>query len=278
MTTTRSENQHQLSKIRRLMQGFFVAGTFLIGLRHMLPGESSRGGAFDAFCPFGGVETLWAYVTTGQTLKTTNLLNFSVLLAVLGVSLIAGRAFCGWMCPVGTLQDMFAGWARRLSGEKRQIRGKRSKARFPTEFPPRVDKWLRYLKYLVLAIILIASTMSVYPPLHDICPARALFSFQLTTPLLVSVLLIFIVTSMLVKRFWCKYLCPMGALLVVFNKISPLRVVIDRDRCTHCNRCEAECPVDIPGIPENIRSAECVRCLECLETCAVADAVTLRLG
>jgi hypothetical protein len=64
MTTTRSENQHQLSKIRRLMQGFFVAGAFLIGLRHMLPGESSKGGAFDAFCPFGGVETLWAYVTT----------------------------------------------------------------------------------------------------------------------------------------------------------------------------------------------------------------------
>ena len=91
------------------MQGFFVAGTFLIGLRHTLPGESSRGGAFDVFCPFGGVETFWAYVTTGQTLKTTNLLNFSVLFAVLGVSLIAGRAICGWMCPIGTLQDMFAG-------------------------------------------------------------------------------------------------------------------------------------------------------------------------
>ncbi len=222
------------------MQGFFVAGTFLIGLRHILPSESSKGGAFDAFCPFGGVETLWVYITTGQTLKTTNLLNFSVLFAVLGVSLIAGRAFCKWMCPVGTLQDMFAGWARRLSGEKRYFRGKMSIARFPTQFPPQADKWLRYLKYLVLAVILIASTMSVYPPLREIYPARAIFSFQLTTPLLASVLLTFIVTSMLVKRFWCIYLCPMGASLVVFNKISPLRVVIDRDRCTHCRRCEAD--------------------------------------
>ena len=260
------------------MQWFFVAGTFLIGLHHMLPGESSRGGAFDAFCPFGGVETFWAYVTTGQTLKTTNLLNFSVLLAVLGVSLIAGRAFCGWMCPIGTLQDMFAGWTRRLSGGKKHIRGKSSAARFPTQFPPQSDRWLRYLKYLVLAVILIASTMSVYPPLYDICPARALFSFHLTTPLLASVLIIFIITSMLVKRFWCKYLCPLGAMLVLFNKISPLRVVIDRDRCTDCSRCEAECPVDIHGIPENIRSPECVRCLECLETCAIPDAVTLQLG
>lgn len=260
------------------MQVFFVAGTFLIGLRHILPGESSRGGVFDVFCPFGGGETLWAYVTTGQTLKTTNLLNFSVLLAVLGVSLIAGRAFCGWMCPVGTLQDMFAGWARRLSGEKSHPRGKRSKARLPIQFPPRADRNLRYLKNLVLTVILIASTASVYPPLHEICPVRAIFSFQLTTPLLASVLLTFVVTSMLVKRFWCKYLCPLGAMLVIFNKISPLRVVIDRDRCTNCSRCEAECPVDIPGIPENIRSPECIRCLECLETCSIRDAVTLRLG
>ena len=260
------------------MQGILLAGTFLIGLRHILPGESSRGGAFDAFCPFGGVETLWIYVTTGQTLKTTNLLNFTILLAVLGVALIAGRAFCGWMCPIGTLQDILAGWARRLSGEKSRIRGKKSKARFPTQPPPQADRWLRNLKYLVFVVILIASATSVYPPLREICPVRAIFSFQLNTPLLASVLLTFVVTSMLVKRFWCKYLCPMGALLDIFNRISPLRVVFDRDRCTHCGRCEAECPVDIPGIPENIRSTECIRCLECLETCAVRDAVTLQLG
>ncbi len=118
------------------MQGFFVAGTFLIGLRHMLPGESSRGRVFDAFCPFGGVETLWAYVTTGQTLMTTNPLNFSVLLALLGVSLIAGRAFCGgWMCPIGTLQDMFAGWARRLSGGKKTNPRQEEQSAFPHTIP-----------------------------------------------------------------------------------------------------------------------------------------------
>ena len=87
---------------------------------HCCPETLSKGGAFDAFCPFGGIETLWAYITTGQTLKTTNLLNFTVLLAVLGVSYVAGRAFVGGCVRLGTLQDMFAGWARRLSGEKKQ--------------------------------------------------------------------------------------------------------------------------------------------------------------
>ena len=276
--TETQQSSSPLTKTRQVIQAIFVIGTFLLGLRHIMPGESAKGGAFDAFCPFGGIETLWAYVTTGHTLKTTNLLNFAVLMGVLGVSLLAGRAFCGWMCPLGTLQDLFAHWARRLSGgEKRYSRGKRSKARFPILLPLKWDKWLRYTKYLILAIILVASIRSVYPPLYEICPARAIFSFQLTTPLLWSVLITFVITSMLNKRFWCKYLCPLGAVLAVFNKISPIRVV-SNSSCTSCGRCDVECPMDIITVPENLRSAECIQCLECLETCAVSDTLELRLG
>ncbi len=260
------------------MQAIFVFGAFLIGLRHIMPGESSRGGAFDSFCPFGGIETLWAYITTGHTLQTTNLINFTILIAVLGLSLVAGRAFCGWICPLGTLQDMFAGWARRLSGEKTRRRGKQSQAHFPFQVPPKLDRWLRYLKYLILAAILIASMMAVYPPLHSICPALAIFSFKWSTPLLGVVLVVFILTSMLVKRFTCKYLCPLGAALALFNKVSPIHIATNSGGCNNCGRCEAECPVDIPAIPENLRSAECIRCLECIETCARPDAIELHIG
>ena len=221
---------------------------------------------------------MWAYVTTGYTLKTTNLLNFSVLLAVVGVSLLTGRAFCGWMCPLGTVQDAFAAGARRISGEKDSPRSKNSTARFPIQMPPKVDKWLRYLKYLVLGGILITSTMMVYPPLRDICPARAIFGFHWNTPLLGVVLVLFVLSSMLVKRFTCKYLCPLGAALVIFNKISPIHIAIDQNNCNNCGHCENVCPVDIPTIPENIRSVECIRCLECLETCPIPDTVDLHLG
>lgn len=260
------------------MQGGFFLSTFLIGLRHIMPGEGSRGGGFDSFCPFGGIETLWSYLAAGSTLKTTNLLNFTIILGVAGVSLVAGRAFCGWMCPLGTMQDYLAGWADRLSGGKDRPRGKKSKARFPLQVPPRVDKWLRYLKYLVLAAVLIASASAVYPPLRDICPARAIFGFDLKEAWLVIVLLAFVLSSSLVRRFTCKYLCPLGAALAVFNKISPIHINIDQQKCTNCGRCENECPVDIPAIPNNIRSTECIRCLECLETCAIPNTVDLQLG
>lgn len=261
---------------RTVIQIIFLVGTILIGLRHIMPGESSKGGAFDVFCPFGAVETFWTFITTGETLKTTSPLNFSILFGVLGVSFIAGRAFCGWMCPVGTLQDFLANLSKRyFRNKKKQPAGKQIP--LPFRISLRNDAWLRSLKYLVLAIILLASTFAVYPPLREICPARALLSFQLTTPLLWSVLITFVITSLVNRRFWCKYLCPLGAILAPFNKIAPLRLVLNTDSCTNCRRCESACPMDIPDLTHNLRSAECIECLQCQETCNEQDALELQL-
>jgi polyferredoxin len=149
--------------------------------------------------------------------------------------------------------------------------------RVPVSVPPKLDKWLRYLKYVLLALIIIASTVAIYPPLHDICPARAIFGFQLNTPLLGIVVLIFILSSMLIKRFTCKYICPLGAALVIFNKISLIHITFDQQNCINCGQCEVNCSMDIEAIPENNRSLECIYCLECLETCTNPDTVALKL-
>lgn len=274
-TTNRTDRESN-SSIRRIFQIIFLALTFLIGLRHILPGESSKGGAFDAFCPFGAIETLWSYLSIGQTLKTTNLLNFSIALGVLGVSLLAGRAFCGWMCPIGTLQDILVRFFGRLIRNKKKP-GNKNTVKIPVRISKRSDAWLRSLKYLVLGIILLASTWAVYPPLREICPARAIFSFQMTTPLLWSVLITFVVTSMLNPRVWCKYLCPLGAVMAPLNKISPLRLVLNKDNCTNCGCCDIVCPMGIEDVPHNLRSAECIECLKCQETCTVHNSIDLRL-
>lgn len=266
-----------LTAIRHWLQGAAVLATFLIGLRHILPGEASKGGAFDAFCPFGGVETLLPFLMRGETLRTTNLLSLAMLVAVVGVSLLAGRAFCGWLCPLGGVQDGLACAARRLSGEQRHIRGKKSPARFPIRLPPAVDRPLRYAKYVILGLTVLASIAAVHPPLHSFCPARAIFGLRMTT-LLWAVLLTFLITSILVERFSCKYLCPLGALLAITNKFAPLRLVVDPARCNQCGRCDVECPMDIADAHAQSADAECIRCLECLETCARKDTITLELG
>ena len=277
MNAATREKPFSLAKSRRIIQWMVVIGTLVIGLRHIMPGEASRGGSFDSFCAFGGIETILPYLFSGHMLKSTNLLNFSVLLGTLGVSLVAGRAFCGWLCPLGAVQDFITNWTRKLSGEAHQIRGKQSKARFPTQLPASIDRPLRYAKYLVLVLVMIASLYMVFPPLREFCPVRAVFGLKMTA-LLWLTLFVFLAGSILVERFWCKYLCPLGAALAIFNKISPVRLVMDNHHCNNCGRCDIECSMDIADVPRHLDHPECVRCMECLNTCARDGSLVLKIG
>ena len=276
MTTAVREKPFSLAKSRRTIQWLAVIGTFVLGLRHIMPGEASRGGSFDSFCAFGGIETLLPYLFTGHLLKSTNLLNFSVLIATLGVSLVAGRAFCGWLCGLGAIQDFVAEWTRKILGERRHVRGKQSKTILPLHLPASIDRPLRYAKYLVLAAILVASLYVAFPPLREFCPVRAVFSLKMTS-LLWLTLGIFLAGSILVERFWCKYFCPLGATLSIFNKISPVRIVSDTNHCNSCGRCDIECSMGIEDVPINLADTECIRCMECLETCARDGSLELKI-
>ncbi|MBN2119042.1 MAG: 4Fe-4S binding protein [Anaerolineales bacterium] len=277
MNAATGKKPFSLAKSRRTIQWLVVIGTFVLGLRHIMPGEASRGGSFDSFCAFGGIETLLPYLFTGHLLKSTNLLNFSVLIATLGVSLVAGRAFCGWLCGLGAIQDFVAEWTRKLLGEKRHVRGKRGRTILPMRLPAALDRPLRYAKYLVLAAILIASLYMAFPPLREFCPVRAVFGLKMTG-LLWLTLAVFLAGSVLIERFWCKYLCPLGAALAIFNKISPVRLAVDGDRCNQCGRCDIECSMDIADVPHHLDHPECVRCMECLNTCARDGSLTLQIG
>ncbi len=275
--TAEKQRSFSLARSRAVIQWLAVIGTFLIGLRHIMPGEASRGGSFDSFCAFGGIETLLPYLFNGHVLKSTNLLNFSVLLGALGVSLVAGRAFCGWLCPLGAVQDLIAGWTRKLSGEPHHVRGRQSKTILPLRLPVIVDRPLRYTKYLALAVILIASLYMAFPPLREFCPVRAVFGLHMTALLWIT-LVVFLAGSVFVERFWCKYLCPLGAALAIFNKISPVRLVMDNNHCNNCGRCDIECSMDIADVPHQLDHPECVRCMACLETCARDGSLELKIG
>lgn len=258
---------------RRYMQGAAALFMLVIGARHLMPDSNSTAGGFDAFCPFGAVESAWSFLTTGEMLRTTNALNITMFVAVIAVSVFAGRAFCGWMCPMGALQDGSAWLARRITGGK----GKR-KGFLPLRVPEKLDKFLRYFKYLLLIWIVLESVNAVYPPVHEFCPVRATYGFAWYSPLLVLVLIGFIGSSMLVERFSCKYICPLGAILGIFNRIAPLRPIVNKGSCVDCGNCTRHCPMGIPDVPDQLNSAECTRCLECLESCGRKNTMLLWLG
>ncbi len=231
---------------------------FALGLRHLWMAEAP---AFDHACPFGGLETLARRLTTGTYLRTTDGLNLLLLGLLVAAALLTGRAFCGWFCPLGALQDGIAWLVARLTRQKRG-------SLFPLRtLPAWMDRPLRLLKYLILALILWNSLSAVVPPLQPFCPYRTLFALNLHALLNWSVLLGFLLLSLVVERFWCRYLCPLGAFLALFNAVAPWRLRLKEGECVHCKLCEKDCPMGL--VPHRIssRDGECIRCLACTDGC-----------
>ena len=195
-------------------------------------------------------------------------LEASIFLAIYLVGTIAiigtifGRAPCGWACPIGFLQDVVG--KIKIS---REI--KRSKA----------DERARYLKYAILAAIPFAVYHFATMAYTDICPIGGLtatlpillFHYGGYTPtefflpkMILLALTIFLIVN--VKRGWCRYLCPVGAMLAPFNKISVLQLTFYESQCLKCMNCARVCPMKI-NLPYDVKSMECIRCGMCVDEC-----------
>jgi ferredoxin len=88
-----------------------------------------------------------------------------------------------------------------------------------------------------------------------------------------------VVLSVFIQNFWCRYLCPYGALVGLFALASPLRIRRSATLCIDCGKCARECPSRLPVDQlVTIKSAECTGCLECVASCPVADALILSAG
>ena len=195
-------------------------------------------------------------------------LEGSIFLAIYLIGTIAivgtifGRATCGWACPIGFLQD--------LVGRMKITREiKRSSA----------DMKARYAKYAILVAIPFAVYYFATMAYTDICPIGGLtatlpiliFHYGQYTPtefflpkMILLALTIFLIVN--VKRGWCKYLCPVGAMLAPFNKISILQLKFDENKCLKCYNCARICPMGI-NLPYDLKNMECVRCGLCIDEC-----------
>jgi len=226
----------------------------------------------DAFCPFGAVETLWKYVTTGSFVQKTHPSNLVLGLAVLIGAVLAGATFCGWICPFGALMDAL-NWVRKT-------------LRLPEiVVPARLDKILTYGRYLTLIGIPLITVLTAKLWFADYDPYRTLFSltwlfeFNLAEhwpAYLVAVLVI--AGGLLIPRFWCRYLCPQGGLLGLIQRFSALKIWRNKASCINCKLCDKACPYRLKVSTSGAVRGDCVGCLECVEVCPVPDTLTVNLG
>jgi polyferredoxin len=268
---------------RRVVQSGVAAFILFLAIQQAVIGENGPVTVTspEAFCPFGGLETLYKYLTAGGNLVShTHLSNLVLLVATLVTALLLRSAFCGWLCPLGFLQDLVSNFSgilqKRIPGLRRAIASlKKRGARLAV-----LDRCLRYMKYLVLAWAVGGAAYFGYMVFREYDPWSALiglaeFSF---TPGLI-VLVVTLVASFFIERPWCRYACPLGAASGILGKVSPIYLKREASACTSCKICTNACPMGLEvHTATTVRSADCITCLECVGSCPRNGALEVKFG
>lgn len=269
--------------LRRLVQLAFAVFIIVISIQHVIAGEESGiiTASAEAYCPFGGLETLYKYIASGGSFVShTHLSNVVLLVAVLLTALLLRSAFCGWICPLGFLQDLVANLSymvqKRIPGMRRGMASfKKRSARLAI-----LDRYLRYLKYIVLIWAVGGSAYYGFMVFRDYDPWAALLNvaeFSFTPGIIV--LAITLVASFFVERPWCRYACPLGAASGLLGKLSPIYLKREGEACKVCQICTKACPMGLEvHTATTIQSVDCVACLECIGACPRNGALEVKIG
>ena len=265
--------------VRRIVQFAFLALNLWVGVefyawvRFFESGGVTkyveRPAGVDGWLPIDALMNLKLALLTGSVPRVHPAGMF-LLLAFLGVSLLFHKAFCSWLCPVGTLSEYLWKLGRKIQRRNFQL------SRW-------LDIPLRGLKYLLLALFVwVIGRMSVealagflsgpYGIIADV-KIELLRHIGQTGAIVLAVLTLF---SLVVQNFWCRYLCPYGALVGLAALFSPTRIRREPEPCIDCGKCAKACPAWLPvDRLVEIRSAECTACMECVAVCPAQGALQL---
>ncbi|HYG98494.1 MAG TPA: 4Fe-4S binding protein [Terriglobales bacterium] len=261
-------------QIAFLLLNVWIGVQFYIFVRYFESGgrtmSVSRPPGVEGWLPIAALMNLKATLLTGQ-LPALHASGMFLLIAFLAISLLLRKAFCSWLCPVGTVSEYL--WRLGKKIFRRNFR-----------LPRGVDIPLRGLKYLLLSLFLYAVVSMpvqgiiefLHGPYGLIADVKMLnfFRFMGTTAILVIALLV--VASLFVQNFWCRYLCPYGALMGLAALFSPVRIRRDEPACIDCAKCAKACPAALPVDKLiTIKSAECAACMECVAVCPAEGALNL---
>ena len=265
---------------RRAFQAGFFALNLWIGAQFYLFVRYFEDGGFGRFerppgvegwLPIASLMNLKFWITTGM-IPQVHPAGMFLLIAFVAMSWVFRKTFCSWLCPVGTVSEYL--WKLGRETFRRNW-----------TLPRWLDLGLRSLKYILLGLFGWA-VYSMTPraiqeflesPYGVVADVKMLDFFRkmgLATAVTLAALALL---SIFVRNFWCRYLCPYGALMGLASMLSPVRIRREPDKCIDCAKCAKACPSSLPvDRLVQIRSAECIGCLECVAVCPAEGALDLK--
>jgi polyferredoxin len=267
--------------VRHAVQAMFLALCAWIGVEFYLfmrwaehPGQAAyvaHPPGAEGFLPISALMSLRFWVATGRICEL-HPAGLFIFLAILAVGLLLRKGFCSWLCPVGTLSEALWRLGAKIFGRN-------------FDLPRWADYPLRAVKYLLLLFFLWATLAMdgtrleafLYSPLNAAADLRMYYFFTRISALALGVVLVLAALSMVVRNFWCRYLCPYGALLGALSLGSPLAITRAKDTCIDCKLCTRACPSRIQvHAAGRVLSDECTGCYRCVEACPVKDTLAMR--
>jgi len=269
--------QKRTAGIRLAVQIAFFVLVAGIAVNHTLEesGDSIpllSSASLHSICPLGGVVSIYEYFDSGTMVKKTHESSFALMWIGFALALLMGPVFCGWVCPMGSIQEWIGKLGRKLFGRK-----------YNHFVPYRFDRYLRFLRYGVMAWVLYMTAASATLVFADWDPYFALFNLWSSEVAIggIIVLVIVLVLSLFVERPFCKYACPYGAVLGVFNLFRIFKIKRNDASCIDCKACDRSCPMNIPVSSSGVvRNHQCISCMKCTseQSCPVQNTVELITG
>lgn len=271
-----------LSRWRLLIQWSFLGWCLFLGVqfsffvRHFESfGQTAyfgRPAGVEGFLPIGALVSLKVWLVSGE-IDTIHPAALVLFLTFLAMALLTRKSFCSWLCPVGTLEEGLWKLGPKIFGQNFHL------WRW-------LDLLLRVCKYILLfyfikIVLLDMPVMALQgflkSPYWAIADVKMLHFFTQMSLFSIAVILILAILSVFYQNFWCRYLCPYGALLGLLSFFSPLRIVRQQESCTGCGSCSQACPAQIKVQEKRaVCSVECTGCLTCVSACP--EPQTLSIG
>src|SRR5436305_5640495 len=271
-----SQHYRQAFQFAFLLLNLWLGASFYFWVRQLETGSHQRmtfrPAGVEGWLPIAGLMNVKYWLTTGHV-PGIHPAAFFLFITFLAIAFLFRKAFCSWLCPVGTLSEYL--W-----------RAGRTLLRRNFNLPRWIDLALRSLKYLLLCFFVWAVgnmpaeaiEQFMRSPYGLVADVRMLNFFRYMGETAAVVLAILVIASVLIQNFWCRYLCPYGALLGLASLLSPLRIRRSEPACIDCAKCAKACPSALPVDKLiTIKSAECTGCMECVAVCPAEGALQMTL-